>query len=1140
MSFLEDELAKFKKEIADIKESIGVANRDIKEIDSEIDALNKQAAAAVAAGKDAEVLVLAGKRKELRSERQDIESKLKDYQEQERQAQIRLTNTERNLVREQTPPAQPAPPATASQAASEDAAKGPNAPEAAQVKADGRIIPPPETTAPTNAEKPTTSDNGGDTGTDAPTKTIEQTQATDGNDQGSNVNTADGALSSLKKAPETGESADASGAADGVELKTEPGVGAPPEDAANNSAGTKQVDANAAGNALKIQPRPNPLDQFASYTYSISVYLLSANQYERLLRSKTKKIDGYFLLFQDGGAPANRGGEKTGMGSVDVSAGDSGRNPFFPNDYYIDSLTLDTSPLGKATGASHMTASMKMVVNEPAGITLIDNLYSAVANLQQKDGSGKVNYTAADYLAVIRFYGQGPDGNPIQARGSGGALIEKFIPFKLASINWSIGSKMVTYEWDCVPQGQLIAGYTARGSVPHDMQLSSTTVGKLLGNDVIYAGGDTAAATPGKSTTATQADRDRTTRAADEDRDIPQAPSNAKAAPTTKKSVAQGLMGALTEFQAELTKPQKGQSTSVFDIADRYFIKFVDGKDAEGKTIPASAIENAEITIAVGKEDKARTASGPPTAGKNGDAAAIDPLKQAQANMTRSFSITAGQMITQAIELAIRNSTYILGQALTVQDGDGFQIQNPNKKNSPMTWFNIIMNAVPRPGGIDPKRNDHAFDIIYTIKPYRLQNFNSKYFPPSKFAGVHKSYPYWFTGRNSAVIEYQETMNALYSITVSGSDPKNSSAAIQRQSATSSLRDIAKYNYAVTSGQSTQGSPDTRLNEPAANAADYLFSPGDLANAKVKILGDPDWIQQGSLFKEIKAGESQIADVTGFGEDGSISFETGDVLFEVVWQRPEDYDLNTGLADPYGGGYSGRANKAREPIQSRVYQAVKIISEFRQGAFYQTIEGTLYTFPLPNKKNTVQASASNVTSDALDEERASNASSAAQGGGGGGDGTRTSANQTAATAGRTGLDLRNRVQGNATTDPRSLLSADGGTAAILGAQQASARQPIPITPVSTTTQDVTDDYGQPLVITKASVPQVATDGTGNPVVVTSQSILDGPPRLPSVAPGEDSLTPVQLAQLERGLSASAEDPTSSTNPSNQEIASDGG
>ena len=395
---------------------------------------------------------------------------------------------------------QPQPSATASQAAQDDASTGPNAPAPAKIGTNGRIVPLPDTTAPSNAETPTTSDTGGTTGTDAPTRTTEQTQATNGYDQGINVRAEDGTLSQSRINPETGQLYDASGLPGGVELKTEPGVAAPPDDAKNNSTATVQANTNAASNALKIQPRPNPLDQFASYTYSISVYLLSSTQYERLLRSKTKKIDGYFLLFQDGGAPVNRGGEKQGMGTADISAGDSGRNPFFPYDYYIDSLTLDTSPLGKATGASHMTATMKLVVNEPNGITLIDNLYSAVANLQQKDGSGKVNYTAADYLAVIRFYGQGADGNPVQVHASGGAAIEKFIPFKLAAINWSIGSKMVTYEWDCVPQGQLIAGYTARGSIPHDMQITSTTVGKLLGGDVVYTGTDTAAATPGKST----------------------------------------------------------------------------------------------------------------------------------------------------------------------------------------------------------------------------------------------------------------------------------------------------------------------------------------------------------------------------------------------------------------------------------------------------------------------------------------------------------------------------------------------------------------------------------------------------------------------------------------------------------------
>jgi hypothetical protein len=1039
----------------------------------------------------------------------DINSPLLNTREELR-AQIAQLRRELRTEAAQENSIQPEPPTTASQAASDDAPRGPNAPAAAQVSASGRIVAPPDTTAPTNADAAPTSENNPDAGLNAKTRTTQQTQAT--SSQGSNP-------------PGTGFG---SGSPEDLALypTTAPGASSAPDDGVTPSATTTQTNTNAASNALKIQPRPNPLDQFASYTYSISVYLLSATQYERLLRSKTKKIDGYFLLFQDGGAPVNRGGEKQGMGTADISASDSGRNPFFPYDYYIDSLTLDTSPLGKATGASHMTASMKLVVNEPNGITLIDNLYSAVANLQQNDGSGKVNYTAADYLAVIRFYGQGADGNPVQVRASGGAAIEKFIPFKLAAINWSIGSKMVTYEWDCVPQGQLIAGYTARGSIPHDMQITSTTVGKLLGSDLAYSGTDAGTTDPGKMTTAQLLARD----AAGNDARGTTAPAPPKtdAAPTTKKTVTQGLMGALTKFQEELTVPQKGQSEPIFTIADRYFIKFVDGISYDGKVIPASAIENAKISVPGTKIDKHLVGSG-----KND--AVPDPQKQSQDNMSRSFSITAGQMITQAIELAIRNSTYILDQALVVENSDGYQIPNPDKRNSPMTWFNIIMNAVPRSGGIDPKRNDHAFDITYTIKPYRLQNFNSKYFPPSRFAGVHKSYPYWFTGRNTAVVEYQETMNALYSITVSGSDPKNSAAAKIREAATSSLRDIAKYNYAVTSGQSTQGSADTRLNETAANAADYLFSPGDLANAKIKILGDPDWIQQGSLFKEIKVGESQVADITGFGEDGSISFETGDVLFEVVWQRPEDYDLNTGLADPYGGGYSGRANKAREPIQSRVYQAVKIISEFRQGAFYQTVEGTLYQFPLPNKQNTVNAGAGAATSDALDQGRKT-----------GTQGKLTQAQLAAAQrAPGSGSSITSRL-GNQTdanqTDAETarLNRQNAASAGVLGAQQASGKQPN--TRLSSSNAGVNADtlpQNAGINIRPAGPPGAATDGTGNPVTVEA-NINAGPPKLPGVGAGQNTLTDTQIAQLEEGIPAGGDNPTSSTNPSNQDIATDGG
>jgi hypothetical protein len=122
-------------------------------------------------------------------------------------------------------------------------------------------------------------------------------------------------------------------------------------------------------------------------------------------------------------------------------------------------------------------------------------------------------------------------------------------------------------------------------------------------------------------------------------------------------------------------------------------------------------------------------------------------------------------------------------------------------------------------------------------------------------------------------------------------------------------------------------------------------------------LGDPDWIQQGSLFKEYSPGEYAVEAQTGFNPDGSIAFDAGDPMFEIVWQRPEDYNLGTGLADPYSGGYSGQANTAREALQSRVYIATKVVSELHQGKFTQQVEGSLFQFPTPEGTNAANAAA---------------------------------------------------------------------------------------------------------------------------------------------------------------------------------------
>jgi len=446
------------------------------------------------------------------------------------------------------------------------------------------------------------------------------------------------------------------------------------------------------------------------------------------------------------------------------------------------------------------------------------------------------------------------------------------------------------------------------------------------------------------------------------------------------------------------------------------------------------------------------------------------------------------------------------------------------------------MFATAQPGGIDPLRNDYAYKIKYVVRPFIPSSLNSKYFPASKFNGIHKRYPYWFTGQNNAVLEYQETLNALYSITVSGNDPKNSAAAVQKAAFTSSATDIAKYNYAPRSNETSSGQKG-KINEPAANAAEYLFSPGDLANTKVKIIGDPDWIQQGSLFREIKEGENKVEVLTGFAPDGSISFETGDVLFEMVWQRPEDYNIDTGLADPYSGGYSGNTNTTREAVQSRTYYAVKVLSEFRGGKFEQTVEGTLFLFPKPKSSSGASTSASastgaNVSTSANDgdageaEARANMASGAASSLGG--------------DAGLSPAAAQQARSDYALKDPRLLTSSDGGQAAILGAQGSFNNVGVAnqFSNLATVEPGVLANLNATLL--PAGVARLATSGTGGIISTVAESVGSGPPKLPQVLTGQTNLTATQivgqLTQAAAGIgSRRSATPGSTGGPSTQQI-----
>ena len=357
---------------------------------------------------------------------------------------------------------------------------------------DGRIVE--KTTAgPTNAESPPTTETGDvDSGTDAPTVTLT-------NSQSESDPPATGPLRTppfLEPQQRAFNQLQSSGAVPGatpVNNGKQGGVGARSDDAASvNGAATvrNRLDNLYGGASNAIVAQDNVLDQYASYTYSLSWYLMDPDTYTALMKSPKKTLNGYYLLAQSGGAGVTT---QTPTSATNVG---TGRSPFFPLDYYLDNFELTTA-YGSSTGsggAAKLT-DLSFTVTEPNGITLLSNLINAVRNLYETKNIIKpgtpVNYAAAQYCMVIRFYGYDINGNLVQpiARKTGGtdnrAAIEKFVPFIITELEFRVANKLVEYSIKGASPGDITGKSTNRGSIPQNFQFQGSTVKDILVGTVI-------------------------------------------------------------------------------------------------------------------------------------------------------------------------------------------------------------------------------------------------------------------------------------------------------------------------------------------------------------------------------------------------------------------------------------------------------------------------------------------------------------------------------------------------------------------------------------------------------------------------------------------------------------------------------
>jgi hypothetical protein len=835
-----------------------------------------------------------------------LRAELAGYQAQQTALTQQLNQL--NLLENQRNTASSADTTAQAQTARDDSANTSAAPVAQkETGPDGRVVTK-SFAAPTNADAPKTVATGDtDFGTNAPTRTITETQSSTSAGQPADPPVAVAAATIPQYDPKNPPR---------VEVN---GVGSRGDDAAPTVRPTvvNRLDELYAGSRNAIISQDNILDQFGSYTYSLSWYLLDPVSYNRLLTSDVKSLDNYTLLAQSGGAPL----QTTNQSYVQTTS--TGRSPFFTLDYYLDNFEFETRVSGTpgTRGAATLTG-LSFTLTEPNGISLISNLVKAVNALYFSKGLVKkgttVNYSEAQYCMVIRFYGYDSKGNlviPINQRQGvtdRQAAIEKFIPFKLTGIEFKVANKLVEYAIKGATIPTLTAFSTDRGSIPQNFQFQGSTVKDILvgtsknltRSDLAIRAAEQAAAT---ETAATRENLNQDSSDNRFARTLPPPPKASAIPYRVGNTEATGLCAALNLFFAEEAKKRGG-------IADIYEIQFLDPILSNASIVPPGPVDKA---LAGGNS-------------QNTASAQIDPNRQSLDPSLRIRSCTAGQQVVQFIDEVMRSSSYISDQQnakweLDPKTNKGKWVYNktPNKT---FAWFDISCEA--QWIGYDENARCNAYRMIYRVAPYQTV-ISSEYFAPGEFRGVHKVYNYWFTGQNTQVLQYEQSFNHLWTQTISSNGPTQQQTIRNKTNS----RLIWSKRFQPASNQTREGA-EGNVYEAAANAADILYTT-DLAKISLNIIGDPAWIP---IPKNPQPGAFVV---TPFYPDGTVNYAAGAPYFEFAWNRPVDYNLQTGLMDPGQNNYfsdreNGRAGLAQESV---IYQTLMIKSKFIRGKFTQQLDG---------------------------------------------------------------------------------------------------------------------------------------------------------------------------------------------------------
>ena len=663
----------------------------------------------------------------------------------------------------------------------------------------------------------------------------------------------------------------------------------------------------------------NPLGSLASYNYQLSLYMITAPAYEAFVASGRRNINLFgeqIATTTDQRAEAGRNGAFLIAQSGGIGGSDQ-RPPGFEYDYYIDGLSFKHYVNSTATGSPVSATTYKFQITEPYGFSLLTKLRKAKDTLAAPipGASGPVATVPRDplsqyYILGIRFFGW--DQNGAQITGPeifDGNPIDPSAPGNgtLFESFYDIIIKEVKFKVD------------GKATV-YNIEAESASIGTTIN---VRKGMVPQSITVSGSTV----------------RDYLSGPN--------------GLFTQLNKQQQDLVN----NNTITKPIV--YKINWLG--DAE-------SIANSSIL------SDARTDRGAETSSTAETTTEVNPESETRAepnNASRDLSI-ANIPIVQAIDQIVAMSKYLqdsIAFNYTDSNENNPETAAPNVVTTPnkrFTWFHIS----PEISNIewDAKINDWAYNITYTIQTYLIPSIDNPFVNNNTpYYGPHKRYDYWYTGQNSEVLKFEQTIDkGFFNIVAAGNpaaNPNNTTGTTGTGGAaggtTGGTTPAASPSLTTTATNTTSpinsdGSGATLSMETINSVRTTLYDPGAYAKAKVEILGDPDFLMQPSPNLGNAIGRATPFNRFYSGGGFTINPNGGQVFFELDFKEAVDYEVggaNDLLADGRGvtgtGGtlsindsinFVNYPDSVSDKINGVVYMLTEITHNFKNGMFTQALE----------------------------------------------------------------------------------------------------------------------------------------------------------------------------------------------------------